>query len=1261
MSLHKKVSRADRRYLPVSLLALLTASSGLAQEAKPAAAQPAPASGDEDIVVLSPFIVDASKDQGYYAENTLAGSRLNTKISDLAPSISVITKQLLEDTASVDVNDIFRYEINTEGSLTYTPAVQSMRSDGIADINSGFASGGIVQNGTNATANRVRGLGSPTASINYYPAISSVPMDAYNLSTVEINRGPNSLLFGMGSPAGIVNQSTQTAVLTRDSNTVTGRMDSNGSFRSTVAFNRALIKDKLAIYGAAAFDDRRFERKPSYDNTRRYYGALTFKPFSGTTIKANAEYYKNDNRRPNSLTPRDYVTEWYTAGQPVYDSTNRTITRMSDGKVLGVYVSGSSSPYAQSVRSFIGGLSNYNSTLWGTGTNINNATTYNGVSIFGDTAMTSTSSVMYAPGIAYVNKGRTIQQIVDGQMTNWFMPLLEQTYKTGWGTDTAPDGTSHTFPIDSFSKTTSGPTTTALWANPTWASMYNRGYTSSTGWSSPRTANGYTVSGYKYTAVTDKSIYDWSNLNLNEMNFGKDNCKTFNVELEQKILDNLFFNAGWFRQNFESRANYTVAQLNVATLFVDTNKYMPDGSLNPMLGKVYVEDQDADYTISTQDNDNYRAMLAYTPDFTKNKGWTKWFGKHQILGLWSRTESMSSVIRRRLLYTDSSTDAGKYRFLPNENDKLDGTATGWNYGSNGVRRMFYLANASDPNGVATQASGEWYSDSYTGYVNVYDYASSTPQMVDVTQEWVDHDATTGRNQRTLDSLSAGITDYLWENRLVTTFGVRRDENRTRSTTNGAILSGFRGDQVAPAMTNAEKWIDGVYQTDTVFNRWNYWDKLTGTTTTMGGVFKPFTGWNSIEKKANSGSFLWQFIRDFGLSYNKSDNFDAPAISQVDCFGVPLPKSVGNGKDYGFQFSLFENRFFARVTWFEGTNENERTNPGSSISRLTGNVDTTLFRNWARTIAMINMGMDPTASSFGSNLTATQETAVQDAAAKIWQLPYTYYGDIGTIYATRTAEAKGVELQLNYNPIPNWTMRLTAGKQTTTYSNVLREFDAWYAVRAPIWKSAKASDYLLPQYQNLATYTNSSGRSVDLTNFWSSFGYRDEIKGTDEVNGYYNPELYYNGVVSPQIAQNRDLEGQAAPGQRRYRWSFMTNYQFSTGWLKGFAIGGGQRWEDKAIIGYLGKSSGLVTNIPGYMDMSDVTKPVYDSENWYTDVWISYTRKVFRDKIRMKIQLNVDDMFEDGGLRVTSINYDGSPYAYRIIDSRLFKLTTTFEF
>jgi hypothetical protein len=400
------------------------------------------------------------------------------------------------------------------------------------------------------------------------------------------------------------------------------------------------------------------------------------------------------------------------------------------------------------------------------------------------------------------------------------------------------------------------------------------------------------------------------------------------------------------------------------------------------------------------------------------------------------------------------------------------------------------------------------------------------------------------------------------------------------------------------------------------------------------------------------------VRDFGVSYNQSSNFNAPDAAQVDAFGNQLPKPTGEGKDYGFQFSLFDNKLFARVTWFEASNENERTNPGTSISRLVNNVDTTLFRNWARTIALINMGRDPRVDGFDANLTPADEDAVRAAAADIWKQSYTYYDDLpGSIYATRNAESKGVEAQVTYNPSPNWTMKFTFGKQDTKYSGVLKEFDAWYAVRNPVWQAAKAADYLLPQYQNLATYTTSGGRAVDLTNFWTSYGFRPEVR-LDEPNGNYDVATYYSTVVTPQYLLARDLDGQSAPGQRKYRWSYLTTYNFDEGKLKGWFVGGSQRWEDKAVIGYYGKASGANGT---QLDLSDTTRPIFDEANWYTDVWFGYQRRIMDNKVRMKLQLNVDNVFEGGGLRAVAVNYGGSPYAFRILDPRRFVLTASFDF
>ena len=128
-----------RRFL-TPLLALSVALPAFAQMANPKddkGKDPAAAAPDkkDEVLQLSPFSVSTTKDTGYFAQNTLAGSRMKTNLADLGAAISVVTKAQMEDFASVDLNDVFRYELNTEGSGTYTPATQAFRNDGVLDVN----------------------------------------------------------------------------------------------------------------------------------------------------------------------------------------------------------------------------------------------------------------------------------------------------------------------------------------------------------------------------------------------------------------------------------------------------------------------------------------------------------------------------------------------------------------------------------------------------------------------------------------------------------------------------------------------------------------------------------------------------------------------------------------------------------------------------------------------------------------------------------------------------------------------------------------------------------------------------------------------------------------------------------------------------------------------------------------------------------------------------------------------------------------------
>ena len=312
--------------------ALLAVSSLLAQMATNPPAAPAPEanqppaaapSDNQEVVEMSPFQVQASATTGYYSANTLAGTRLNNNIADLASSITVVTAQQLEDTASQNINDVFRYEANTEGARTYTPFVL-VRSN-LQDALGGIGGTTGVQQSALATGNRVRGLSTADQEEDNFFSLSRLPFDSYNTQSVEINRGPNSIIFGTGSPAGIVNQSRIQANADTLNGQVTLDVGSWGKYRETFGVNIPLIKDRLGIYVGQMYDSEGFKQKPSSDLTRRLYGAFVLYPFANHKMKISGSFenYSNYANDPNGITPLDYETPWLAAGRPVWNPITR--------------------------------------------------------------------------------------------------------------------------------------------------------------------------------------------------------------------------------------------------------------------------------------------------------------------------------------------------------------------------------------------------------------------------------------------------------------------------------------------------------------------------------------------------------------------------------------------------------------------------------------------------------------------------------------------------------------------------------------------------------------------------------------------------------------------------------------------------------------------------------------------------------------------------------------------------------------------------
>jgi outer membrane receptor protein involved in Fe transport len=284
-----------------------------ADEARAATAATA-ASGNagDQVIELTPFEVNASNDKGYYASNTMSGTRLNSRIEDLAASITVVTKQQLMDTAAVDINDIFLYEANTEGTGQFTDFV--------------IDRGNVVDNvaGSPQTANRVRGLSAANIARGNFASTSSIPVDTYNVDAVEISRGPNSSIFGLGDASGTINLIQGRANLTRETTSFSARVDSFEGFRFTADLNRPLLRGnaqggmKLAARISAVYEEKGYIRKPFMDRTNRITAALNFQPFKNTRITGSYESYHNYNQRPNATPPRDTVAFWRAAGSPTW-------------------------------------------------------------------------------------------------------------------------------------------------------------------------------------------------------------------------------------------------------------------------------------------------------------------------------------------------------------------------------------------------------------------------------------------------------------------------------------------------------------------------------------------------------------------------------------------------------------------------------------------------------------------------------------------------------------------------------------------------------------------------------------------------------------------------------------------------------------------------------------------------------------------------------------------------------------------------------
>lgn len=283
----------------------LTPLVGLAQTSTPDSPVTNRVTPKDDVLNLSPFQVSAGSDEGYVATETLSGSRLRTKLKDVASSVQVMTDEFLRDIAAVNAEQAFTYSINVEnlGEYQSSQAGAGDLANGVVNVRS---------------TNRIRGIDNAKITHDFFS--TTVPIDTYNTERLSISSGPNAILFGTGVPGGIVDSTYIRANLQRIRAKGDYRIDNYGSHRTTLDVNVPIVKDIAAIRVAALNEHTKSYLKPGEGWGKRYFAAGSVKPFKRTLIRAYYEDAEIDRIIPREVYAGDSVSPWIAAGRPLIDN-----------------------------------------------------------------------------------------------------------------------------------------------------------------------------------------------------------------------------------------------------------------------------------------------------------------------------------------------------------------------------------------------------------------------------------------------------------------------------------------------------------------------------------------------------------------------------------------------------------------------------------------------------------------------------------------------------------------------------------------------------------------------------------------------------------------------------------------------------------------------------------------------------------------------------------------------------------------------------
>ncbi|PTY02437.1 TonB-dependent receptor [Opitutaceae bacterium EW11] len=1201
----------------------------------------------EELITLSPFEVNSSKDNGYAASSSLAGSRLNTELRDVAAAVQAITPEFMKDIGATNLQKLLVYTTNTE----------------IAGIGGNFYGGNAYDKGYSRgmlmepqRTTRIRGLNDADITRDYFP--SDVPMDWYNLSRVDISRGPNSILFGLGSPAGLVNNTLKVANLRKSAGSVELTVGRYGSVREMVDIDQMILPGTLGIRVVGLNDEAKFRQDFTFNHDKRIYVASRWEPKLSehifTQVDVQVESGRINANRPVSQTPSDFLSNWFgpanrlaipndeywttpgfvedlyasqTIGGQLWD--DHPVSFFSEANNPAVGLPGGNTTQAMLLR----GAHNVNGGGWGSWVGMLNPNS------IGLAAHPKNSKEYFAnnPTVAaiisdYESKtGKTFRGFGQGMWPTQMMvsgPLADMMFDQNL---IGPNKSEHNY-FDN--------------VNVSFTQSYFDGRLGING-------------------AYNRQSYRTGYSNLMEGLWGNN---MISVDVNQTMRGSTTPNPNYGRPFtigegrggvFErDRENWRVTGFGVVKA---TDFFKRDNWFTDIVGEhTFTGVKSAQ---RYHNFDRYYALYRWTPDYLQTvdkwNGYATWRGLHYLGGSILNTPTINDVsltgvrtiqtppLTQNVWYDNQGTwMQSQFNLITSDKD-IDKLYDGANEGYDDTSSKVFVWQGKMLKNVIVPIFG-WRQDEYTrwnkpsttikdptyGYVLPFspdwNYDKVTPIYAkEQRRSW--SIAVHGKELMELFGrpLPKGMDITLLYNKSssfrpsdvsVSVYN-KQEPNPSGETKDYSLLVSAFNDRVSLRITRYKTVQHNTPysgpQPDFGWAKANIGRSMDGMMWEIG----PWAGNDPTKRVQPTPEWLvnrWMF----------GDNYDKTIASQ------PLPTNWRSDPNIMNQpLRIRRSAVPGSPTYVaEGTIDPDQNRPYIAPPLDAEEIEYRTEWYKARTDAQWSRPVD---QQFWSAMGFARDYSAQWGGfweLNAWQRPQ-------NLRSLNDLESKGTEYELTANPTPNWRITLNASKAEAVRSNVLTSWDEFIA--------------------NNKEFFFDGGYGVGDTpasNYWNFKGYYDIPQtpgnpldpngrlGTNFNNTVYNP--YYQAKATADQAVNE---------LRKWHWNAITNYKFTRGFMKNVGIGGAVRWEDKPTLGYY-----PMFNANANSWVIDLSKPIRGSTEIHYDAWISYERKLTR-KINWSVQLNVYDMFAKKELIPIQANPDGTIAQVRVPSLMSWSLRNTFSF